>query len=341
VLLLAGTACAQGYKELPTPDHRRPVSLRVLVVNSARFGAIDEKLTNEVLAQTRRMAHENFSVDLRFEAPEFRAAEYLGSMLDANQVRRIHAQRLDPLTNQGSRDLQELLQRDLAINGGSLVGLANFAAPYLLERPKDESEAGLARALVSTQASLFRRWKSQVAADGWPMINPDDLLHEYATWIVLGETPLDFELVLTNIPIVSAQRLVNSVHSALRGGAANGNTGPAKATSTGAYSVVSVFPAISRDVVTTELRDVRRPSRAQSVRYVAAVVTHELGHQLLHLGHPFDNKSCIMRPPVRFRFEEWLNGLSASACEIGSEPAMTPGVSIHLPDIRGVRVQLF
>lgn len=265
VLLLACAAGAQGYKELPTPDHRRPVSLRVLVVNSARFGAIDEKLANEVLAQTTRMAHEYFSVDLRFEPPEFRAAEYLVSMLDANQIRRIHAQRLDPLTNEGSRELQELLQRDLTINGGSLVGLANFAAPHLLERPKDGSEAGLARALVSTQASLFRRWKSEVVADGRPMINPDDLLHDYTTWIVLGETQLDFELVLTNIPIVSAQKLVNSVHSALRGAPPTGTPGLRRQPVPGrtlwsAYFLPFLATPSQRNCATCADRAVRNPS---------------------------------------------------------------------------------
>ena len=55
------------------------------------------------------------------------------------------------------------------------------------------------------------------------------------------------------------------------------------------------------------------------------ILVHELGHQLQHLDHPDHSAACVMNPPPHLRFHEWVRGLDAQACAVGSSRAMTPG----------------
>ncbi len=52
---------------------------------------------------------------------------------------------------------------------------------------------------------------------------------------------------------------------------------------------------------------------------------HELGHQLLQLGHSWSNRSCLMRPVELLDFVSWFNEIDAGKCPLGSSPAMEPG----------------
>ncbi|NJS35838.1 MAG: hypothetical protein HC765_04400 [Brachymonas sp.] len=53
--------------------------------------------------------------------------------------------------------------------------------------------------------------------------------------------------------------------------------------------------------------------------------SHELGHQLLHLLHPFGQKHCLMNPVPMFAYRAWAKQLSAKDCALGSSKEMTPG----------------
>ncbi len=68
-------------------------------------------------------------------------------------------------------------------------------------------------------------------------------------------------------------------------------------------------------------------SEQQIINYSAALLTHELGHLLLHLGHPFGDKHCIMSPTVMLNYRQWYDNLDAGQCAIGSSAAMTPGAA--------------
>ena len=74
-----------------------------------------------------------------------------------------------------------------------------------------------------------------------------------------------------------------------------------------------------------ELRDDKAYNDEQVTSYAAALLTHEIGHQLLHLGHPFGNPKCVMSPTPLLKYREWLEGLDAADCPLNSEASMTPG----------------
>ncbi len=76
-----------------------------------------------------------------------------------------------------------------------------------------------------------------------------------------------------------------------------------------------------------ELRQDEHYSEEQIINYSAALLTHELGHLLLHLGHPFGNKNCIMSPTLMLNYRDWYNNFNAAECAPGSMAEMVPGVA--------------
>ena len=77
----------------------------------------------------------------------------------------------------------------------------------------------------------------------------------------------------------------------------------------------------------TTLRGDETYSEQQIVNYAAALLTHELGHILLHLGHPFGEDACIMSPTVMLNYRDWYDGLDANRCTVGSNDEMKPGAA--------------
>jgi len=80
------------------------------------------------------------------------------------------------------------------------------------------------------------------------------------------------------------------------------------------------------DLLTT-LRQDKNYNEQQIINYSAALLTHEMGHLLLHLGHPFGNKHCIMSPTQMLNYHDWYENLDAAQCAIGSSKEMTPGAA--------------
>ena len=64
---------------------------------------------------------------------------------------------------------------------------------------------------------------------------------------------------------------------------------------------------------------------ADTTRYVALLMTHEIGHLVLHLGHPWSNSACAMYPLPPGAMGAYLRAVDPAVCPVGSEPAMKPG----------------
>ena len=130
---------------------------------------------------------------------------------------------------------------------------------------------------------------------------------------------------LINQIIASAEYMNNAIHSAVRGGVSNGYTNPASRTKSGLTSVVSVYPFLADDEITRRLRDGSFGSIRERNEVIAMLLVHELGHQLLGLGHPFENTACVMNPPRLLHFKDWLKMQNPKECEIGSSSDMKIG----------------
>lgn len=313
------------------PDVREPVVLRVAYVDNLRMPPFEEQRLAAVLEQARVLVRSHFGIPLEFAAPTRLPIGPVFRAIAPAAARKAERERMDPtLDGAVLEKMVPAFVKDLR-DAGDVNAQKRFAASHLLEPPQGDSDAAFARALLRTQHRLLTAWYRMPAQDGRPLLGADRY-NEYTYWSALGSTDLPYEVIVTNQPIASAERADNSVHSALRGGVSNGITTQSIASRFGLVSILSTFPFVDASPLVTRLRGGEQPTPEQADRYMALLLTHELGHQLLHLGHPFDHDSCVMAPPALLEFGRWAAGLDAARCPLRNSAANTPGfVKFKLP----------
>jgi hypothetical protein len=73
------------------------------------------------------------------------------------------------------------------------------------------------------------------------------------------------------------------------------------------------------------MRGVETFTPEEAARLAGVGAAHELGHQLFHFLHPYDNPACVMNPVPMFAYRAWVEKLSPQDCPLGSSPPMQPG----------------
>jgi hypothetical protein len=144
---------------------------------------------------------------------------------------------------------------------------------------------------------------------------------------VLGYGKLDFDLVITNQLIASAEYLGCDIHTAIRGGLTVGTTAYSRNSKFGSFIFWSTLPFFSKSEVIMHLHEGEEYSELEAAELSGTYLAHEIGHMLFQFGHPFGQASCVMNPVRMLRFREWKEHIKASDCQFGSQPQMMPGVS--------------
>lgn len=319
--------------KLPLPELAQLGPLRVGYIDNPRFAPLSTSDQVAVLARAKILLKAHFGIEVAFDLqPGSLPIEALFDAVPPAGAALVDRAVFD--FKNGTGNVARLVSntaKQLQADGDNDAAARAFAQPHLRRPPAGESAEAFAKVLVETQLARIAQWHSaapNAAIDAKPY-------NEFEYWRFLGALDLPYELLLTNQLIASVEYSSNSVHSALRGGLTNGVTFPSIRSKTGSYSVASSFPFVATDSAVMSLRDGEFASRQEMLEGVAVLVVHELGHQLLHLGHPYGNRACIMTPTELLRFKQWLADLNPSQCALGSSPAMTPGSKINFPDVRG------
>ena len=326
LLLLIG--CATPSPEQPTvplPRIDGPVTLRVVHAVNPRLPVMAPEQRQRLLEEAARISRDHFGLEVRFEERgEIPIAE-LFARLPADELEKRKGLIYDFKGGGGDRErLVQSLLESFDYYGGPLRPRLDYARPHLAVPLREESERGLAEALVETLLARLARWRAVTLADGEPLLDAAPY-NEWALWDGLGYGELPWEIVLTNQLMASAEYQDLDLHPALRGGITVGTTGYSRASRWGTTVMWSTFPFTEAQPLLVELRGGERYTPEEAARLSGAYLAHEIGHQLLHLAHPFERPACVMRPVEMLRFRQWYEALDAEACRVGSGPAMTPG----------------
>lgn len=334
VLLLAmAPMLAQERQKLPLPQLEEPVALRVLVVSNPDLPGISDAQVSAILAIAAEAFHATFGRRLAFAKPQRQAIAALFRGLPADVVRKARKDVYDFKRGRGDpARLVKDMEKELAASGSSAEQLIAYAAPHLMVAPETPDLRGLAQALVRTHLGRLERLRLERLPGGKPLI-PAEPWNEYAFWDRLHATPLSHDVVITNQLLASAEYSGASMHSALRGGVSNGVTTECAYCRYGAFSMVSTYPFWGTDATTVELRGGIVLSEEESIRAAATMLVHELGHLLLHYGHPYGLKACVMNPVELLRFREWVAGLDPKGCPRKAHATLEPGF-IKFADLR-------
>ena len=320
---------------VPLPDLSQGAELRVAYVHNPRLtGLMDDELTL-ILDTAREVAREHFGITVRFHRPDKLGIDDLFQRFARGHFKTLGSHVYDFKHGRGDiARLRKSYVQTLGRHKDDLQAQIDYVTPYLLNPVASRDYQGLADALVDTHLARLSRLREERLADGSPLLN-DAPFNEYVYWASLDLIRLQYEVVITNQLIASAEYLDAEVHAAIRGGISNGVTNHNGGARYLATAVVSTYPFVGEDPTTRLLRNNEQYARRDALRYAAYMLVHELGHQLLHLGHPFGNRACVMTPPELLHFRAWVNQLSAAACPLlgsGQAAPMQPGfIKFRMP----------
>ena len=253
--------------------------------------------------------------------------EYLDPVVvDARSSEIVDIDYIDEASARQSREqMQQSLFATMSGYAGNRQAVLDYAQPYLLyPEIKEKDFIGLSYALVDTLIARLQYWKSETAEDAAPVLDASGY-NQWVWWDSLGYSDMPYDVVITNQLVASAEYYAMDVHSSLRGGLTAGTTSYAKNTRLNTYAYIMLYPMLNDTALLTRLRDDETYSEQQIINYSAALLSHELGHMLLHLGHPFGDKACIMSPTVMLHYRDWYQGFDAGQCAVGSSKQMVPG----------------
>ncbi|MCK5002662.1 MAG: hypothetical protein KAS57_06535 [Gammaproteobacteria bacterium] len=302
------------------------IHLRVANVINSRFPQLSDEQLQQVLDKTVLMVRQHFKLSVAFDKPKQITIQKLFDSLPEH----VKKERRNEIVKFGAASNTDIINMRESIDGlinkywDHRQAVIDYANPYLLTPIEGNDINQLSAALVGTLLKRLKYWQTQKAADGRPVID-DQPYNEWVWWDSLGYGEVPYDVVVTNQLVASAEMYDLSVHSSIRGGITAGTTTYSKQARYGSYVYIMVYPMLNDSEMLVELRDDKTYSSDQATTYAAALLTHEIGHQLLHLGHPFGNSNCIMSPTPLLKYRDWVDGLDASQCALNSEPSMTPG----------------
>ena len=321
---------SQDWQTIHLPDiSQQPIKLRVARVLNPRFAQLSEDNIQQLLRRTQQLVKQHFAIDVEFSQITTLPIKEVFAAISPQVITERSAEivSLDVIDNNAREAMQQAVFATLSYYSGNKQNVIEYAQPYLLQPEiKQNDFIGLSYALVDTLISRLSYWKTQKAADGKPVLD-SNVFHQWVWWDSLGYSNLSYDVLITNQLVASAEYYGMDVHSSIRGGLTAGTTSYNKNTAAAAFVYIMLYPMLNDSEMMTMLRQDENYNDEQIINYSAALLTHELGHLLLHLGHPFGNKHCIMSPTTMLNYRHWYDNLDAGLCAIGSTPAMTPGAA--------------
>ena len=305
-----------------------PVKLRVAHVVNSRFPALTNSQLLAVLSKTQALVQQHFNLQVEFGPAQVVSIEAFFALRNQDIESSMQKTIVNPLmlTATDRDNMHKGIYERLGSYRDEREKVADYARPYLTVPFEGNDYFRLSEALLETLLTRLSSWYQQTAQDGQPVLDGSPY-NEWVWWDTVGYGDVPYEVVITNQLVASAENYAMDVHSCIRGGITAGTTSYSKSAQLRAYSFVSAFQMLNDNEVLTLLRDDAHYSSEQVTDYVAAVLTHELGHMLLHLGHPFGSEHCIMSPTPLLHYRRWSDALDATQCPLDSEAQMTPGVA--------------
>ena len=296
------------------------VFLKVAYVVNPAFPARSTEDIGAMLASTALVAKEHFGLNITFSEVDTldikdvfeRIPQKITDSLDTLIID-IHK---DKFTKQDKDVYAKLLADTLSENSSTYEEELAFTQTHLDHKYTVRSEKGLVLTLTSTMFSRVKAYKRFLGNDPY---------NEWLYWQALGYTDLGYDILITNQPIISIETIDTDIHHALRGGISVGSASFNKASEFRGRVFWSTFTFFQNHEVIRKLRGGVDYTEEEAIELSGAYLTHELGHMLLHLDHPFGMKECVMTPVPLLDVKTWNENLDASACPIGSSKAMTPG----------------
>ena len=262
------------------------ITLSVANVVNPRFPELTDMQLQQILDKTVVMTKQHFGLSISFTKPTTVPIKTFFNYLKDNVKRERHKDivKFAKVSEEEKIKMREGIYETLGPYWNDREVVADYVRPHLLAPYEGDDFKQLARALVETLLIRLQYWQDQKAKDGRPVID-DKPYNEWVWWDSIGYGDMPYDVVITNQIVASAEVYDMSVHSSIRGGITAGTTTYSKQAQFNAYTYIMVYPMLNDTDMLVQLRNDEHYTSEQTTTYAAALLTHELEHLLLHLGH--------------------------------------------------------
>ena len=331
------TACTLNKKTLnlsewqfvSLPDlSQQPLKLNVAHVINQRFMALSDKQVTDVLLRTQQLIKQHFNLRIVFEKKQKISIDQFFSYLSEKVIAERSQYIVDAsnINEEVKKQMRTSIYSTLMENERQQASIIDYAKPYLVDTAPVDNLLELADELVKTLLHRVIYWYQQNAQDGDPVLN-DTPYSQWVWWDSMGYSDMPYDVVITNQLVASIENYGMAVHSSLRGGITGGTMTYSKSSPYKGYVFISAFQLLNDLPMLEKLRADKHYTDEQIIDYVAALLTHELGHLFLHYGHPFNAPGCIMNPTPLLKYRQWYENFDVEACKSGQYPMMQPGAA--------------
>ena len=320
----------EHWQPIPLPELQAPVELRVVYVENTRFKSLTENQLKKILKRTSDLVLEHLSVEVVFEQKKSIDIQNLFEYLPY-VAREYQSQKIITIDNEvddleSFNKIRESISLQIEHGASSQQSIIDYALPYLVDKNEINSVDDFTAGLTKTITQRYQFWLEQIANDGKPVLDASPY-NQWIYWDSLGYGALPYELIITNQLVASIEENGMPVHTCLRGGITGGNMTFNKDSELGGFVFVSAFQIINDNQLMSFLREDETYTEEQRINYIAATITHELGHLLFHYAHPFNAQSCIMNPTPLLHYRKWFDQLDVNACSLLNSPMQQPGAA--------------
>jgi hypothetical protein len=288
----------------------RTVQIRACLVLNPRFDSITDAQYSDILKRTKEICRKHFDTDLEYTKTDKRnIADYFGPYLNLiKSDKKVLSYRL-PHNNKSIEKLaQSLIEENRATTPDQIIRAVNNQEGAELINLTDSKE-GILRQVAALHINKLIHTKGIRCSDSKPLIL-DDFYNEFMSWDYISEHQNDFDLIITNQPIISAESYFPTIHSSMRGGITSG-LGSRSPSTLGGMIIVSTFPMISTIDYFVKARGMNYDDITK-IKTIAMLAGHELGHVLKYWGHEYEHPGCVMRPTPGLKYAEWANEINTN-----------------------------
>ncbi len=307
--------------------------LTVLYVENPRFSTLSPAQLNAVTTTATGQFKSLLGRCVAFDVPQTKPIADAFGQLSISQIREMD---VVILRHPNAADLEALSKEMVNVLFNEKTTFAEQIAyanrSGAIQVPTDTTLTDFATQLIKYHADVIVKFQTQNAADGRPIIDINSY-NEIAHWSRIPQTPLNYDVYITNQPIISLERGDPSMHASLRGGISNGLTTLCAKCRYGTAVILSIYALYGNENLLASIRTEAPYSEAEKALFSAQVLTHELGHQLLHLGHPFGLEDCVMNPVEGQNFRKRSQALREGACAKERSPTLEIG-AIKYPGLQ-------
>jgi len=320
----------EHWQPIPLPELQAPVKLRVVYVENSRFKSLTENQLKKILKKTSDLVLEHLNVQVEFVQQAGisvqRLFEYLPYVAKEYQSQKIISIDDEEDAFESFNKIRKSIALQIEHSASSQQSIIDYALPYLVDKNEMNNVNDFTAGLAKTITQRYKFWSEQLAEDGKPVLDASPY-NQWIYWDSLGYGALPYEVIITNQLVASIEENGMPVHTCLRGGITGGNMTFNKNSELGGFIFVSAFQIINDNKLMSFLREDETYTDEQRINYIAATITHELGHLLLHYAHPFNAQSCIMNPTPLLHYREWFEQLDVNACALLESPMQQPGAA--------------